>query len=218
MKRRSLPVAAALAATAALLLTACGSGDDSSGDNDKIAGADTGSPATSASPSASASDSAGRPDIRLPEDVENVFEGWKTGDATKDAALSDAEQALNSVDDAIARGDTDSKALAFYYQGDALVSEVKWVQAWLDENIAWTGTTRYFNPQVTLRDKKTAVVIYCANDSKAYNKDRKTGKVDKTPTADSPYVLYNTRMEKNADGVWQTTGLITKRGNAQCGG
>ena len=39
MKRRSLPVAAALTATAALLLTACGSGDDKSGDNDKIAGA-----------------------------------------------------------------------------------------------------------------------------------------------------------------------------------
>ena len=42
MRRRSLPVAAALAATAALLLTACGSGDDKSSDNDKIAGAEQG--------------------------------------------------------------------------------------------------------------------------------------------------------------------------------
>ncbi|MGC4986451.1 hypothetical protein ACLQ18_38650 [Streptomyces sp. DT193] len=34
MKRRLLPVAAALAATAALLLTACGSGDGKSGVNE----------------------------------------------------------------------------------------------------------------------------------------------------------------------------------------
>lgn len=218
MKRRpTLLAAITMTAATALSLSACGGGD-SSGSNDKIAGADTGSTPASASPSISASGSAGRPDIKLPTDVTNIFEGWETGDASKDAALSDARQALNSVDDAIARGDTNSKALAFYYQGDALASEVKWVQAWLDANIAWTGSTRYFDPRVTLRDKKTAVVIYCADDAKAYNKDRETGKVDKTPTSDSPYVLYNTRMEQNDAGVWQTTGLLTKRGHAQCGG
>ena len=72
---------------------------------------------------------ADRPNVKLPNDMKNVFEGWKTGDATKDAALADAERALGSVDDAIARGDTKSKALAFYYQDDALISEVKWIQA-----------------------------------------------------------------------------------------
>ncbi|MGW7492745.1 hypothetical protein ACWGKA_00255 [Streptomyces luteogriseus] len=218
MNRSARLATAVLTASAALLLTACGGGSGGSDDNDKIAGADTGGNATSASSSASASVTADRPDITLPEDMKNVFEGWETGDAVKDAALADAERALNSVDDAIVRGDTKSKALAFYYQGDALVSEVKWVQAWLDANISWTGTIRYFDPQVTLRDKETAVVIYCADDSKAHNKDRKTGKVDKTPASDSPYVLYNTRLEKNAEGVWQTTGLLTKRGHERCGG
>ncbi|MFF3988985.1 hypothetical protein [Streptomyces sp. NPDC001601] len=211
--------AAALAAVAALTLSACGSGDASSKGNDKIAGADAADDSsTSASPGASASDTAGRPAVMLPGDMKSVFEGWKTGDATKDAALADAERALNSVDDAIARGDTKSKALAFYYRDDALVSEVKWVKAWFDANISWTGTIRYFDPQVTLRDKKTAVVIYCADDSKAYNKDRKTGKADKTSTGESPYTLYNTRMAKNDAGVWQTTGLVTKRGHERCGG
>ncbi|MFD8723925.1 hypothetical protein ACFV2H_39725 [Streptomyces sp. NPDC059629] len=218
-RRPTLLAAAALTAVAALSLSACGSGDGSSKGNGKIAGADTGSDSTtSASPSADTSDTPARPDITLPKDMKKVFEGWKTGDATKDAALADAERALNSVDDAIARGDTKSKALAFYYQGDALLSEIKWVQAWLDANISWTGTIRYFDPQVTLRDKKTAVVIYCADDSKAYNKNRKTGKVDKTSTGESPYTLYNTRLVKNDKGVWQTTGLYTKRGHQQCGG
>ena len=54
MKRRTLPAAAALAATATLLLTACGGEDDSAKANDKIAGADTKGTKT-ASPSASAS-------------------------------------------------------------------------------------------------------------------------------------------------------------------
>ncbi|MEU5311137.1 hypothetical protein [Streptomyces sp. NPDC021562] len=38
MKRRTLPVNAALVATAALLLTGCGNGNDKASDNDKIAG------------------------------------------------------------------------------------------------------------------------------------------------------------------------------------
>ncbi|MFD6414348.1 hypothetical protein [Nocardia asteroides] len=217
-RRPTFLTAAAFAATAALTLSACGGGADDSGGNDKIAGADTSQASTSAPPTTGASDSAGRPDLKLPKDMESVFEGWKTGDTTKDAALADAQRALGSVDDAIARGDTKSQALSFYYQDDALVSEVKWVQAWLDADISWTGTIRYFDPQVTLRDEKTAVVVYCADDGKAYNKDRKTGKVDKTPASDSPYVLYNTRLEKSGEGVWVTTGLHTKRGHEQCDG
>ncbi|KPI18769.1 hypothetical protein OK074_7852 [Actinobacteria bacterium OK074] len=128
-----------------------------------IAGAATDAAAGSAAPSASASDSAGRPTITLPKGMRNVFEGWETGDTAKDAVLADARQALNSTDFAVSRGDTDSKALAFYYQGDALLSEVKWVQAWLDAGTTWTGTTRYLTPQVTLQGKKTAVVVYCSN-------------------------------------------------------
>ncbi|MFH8805112.1 hypothetical protein ACH4F6_37155 [Streptomyces sp. NPDC017936] len=40
MKRHSLPLAVALTATAALLLTACGAGEDKPSGNDKIAGTD----------------------------------------------------------------------------------------------------------------------------------------------------------------------------------
>ena len=91
MKRRSLPVAAALVASAALLLTACGGDDSGSKDNDKIAGADTGSE-TSASPTASASASAAsvdRPKIELPSDLAYTFTPEQTGDAVKDAVLED---------------------------------------------------------------------------------------------------------------------------------
>ncbi|MFJ4241640.1 hypothetical protein ACIP17_13645 [Streptomyces iakyrus] len=216
MKRRPLPVAAALVATAALLLTACGSGDGSSKSNDKIAGADAGGTPTSASPSAGASGPADRPKITFPEGVENKFEGWRTGDPAENAVLSDVTQTVNAVDDAILRGDTNSATLAYYRQGKALVSAQKWVRAWLDEDLTWTGSTRYFNPKVKVADSDTAAAVYCADESKAYNKNRKTGTVDKSPSDESPYVTYSTQLKKNSKGVWQTTEVLSKRGDKTC--
>ncbi|OXS31871.1 hypothetical protein [Streptomyces sp. XY006] len=218
MKRRPLSVAAALMATASLLLlTACGSGDDNSKSKDETTGRPhAGGATTSVSPSAGASGPTNRPDIALPKGVENRFEGWKTGDRTEDAVLSDVAQTVNAVDDAIVRGDTNSSILAYYRQGKALVSAQKWVQAWLDEDLTWTGVTRYFDPNVKVADSDTAAVVYCADESKAYNKNRKTGKVDKTPSDESPYVTYSTQLKKNSDGVWQTTEVLSKRGGRTC--
>jgi hypothetical protein len=197
-------------------LTACGSGDDSSKSNDQIAGADTGDTAASGSPSTGASGPADRPKITFPPGVENKFENWRTGDPTEDTVLSDVAQTVNAVDDAILRGDTNSATLAYYRQGKALVSAQKWVKAWLDEDLTWTGVTRYFNPNVKVADSDTAAVVYCADESKAYNKDRKTQKVDKSPPDESPYVTYSTQLKKNSKGVWQTTEVLSKRGDKTC--
>jgi hypothetical protein len=210
-----LPVATAFAATAALLLTACGGGDDKPEGNDEIVGADTGGPSATA-PSATPSGSADRPEITLPKGVEDVFERWQTGDAAKDAVLADAARAQTAINHAITQGKTDTPGLTFYYEGKALTTSVKWVQKWLDAGITYTGTTRYFNPKVELFDKKSAGVSFCADESKAYNKDRKTGKVDKSPATDDSYVLYNTRLEKNEQGVWRTTDGTSVRGSETC--
>ncbi|MGV9890320.1 hypothetical protein [Streptomyces sp. NPDC003395] len=215
MNRRSLPVAAALAATAALLLTACGSGD-SSKDNDKIAGADTGESKPPTSPSAPASGPADRPTFTFPAGVENQFENWKTGDPTKDAVLQDVSQQVNAVDDAILRGDANSAGVAYYRQGKALLSAQKWIDAWLKDDLTWTGVTRYFQPNVKVADQDTAAVVYCADDSKAFNKNRKTGKVDRSPSGESPFITYSTQLQKNSKGVWQTTDVISKRGDKTC--
>ncbi|MFF7483975.1 hypothetical protein ACFZBC_00580 [Streptomyces luteogriseus] len=148
--------------------------------------------------------------------MENKFEGWKTGDPAENAVLSDVTQTVNAVDDAILRGDTNSATLAYYRQGKALVSAQKWVRAWLDEDLTWTGSTRYFNPKVKVADSDTAGVVYCADESKAYNKNRKTGTVDKSPSDESPYVTYSTQLKKNSKGVWQTTEVLSKRGDKTC--
>ncbi|MFD5158395.1 hypothetical protein ACFWMJ_10040 [Streptomyces hawaiiensis] len=209
-----MSVAVALAASTALLLTACGSSDAGSEDNDKIAGSDDGSQRSTSSPSPS--DSAERPDIKLTGGVEDVFESWETGNVTKDAVLADAARAQTAINDAILKGKTDTPGLTFYYQGEALTTSVKWVQKWVDAGLTYTGTTRYYNPKIELFNGTSAGVSFCADETKAYNKERKSGKVDRSPASDDSYVLYNTRLEKTTQGVWQTTSGMSVRGSKGC--
>ncbi|MFE9767859.1 hypothetical protein ACFYPC_25620 [Streptomyces sp. NPDC005808] len=214
MKRRSLPVAAALAATAALLLTACGGGDDSSKDSDKIAGADTGETTTSTSPSATGA--ASRPEISLPDDLSDTFESWKTGDATKDAVLADVQQRVDATNYAIAEGNPELPALSFYYSDTALADAKDWVESIVKDDYSITGVNRYYNPKIDVFDASSAGVVYCEDQSKAYAKDRKSEKVYKTAVTKNSYVLYTTRLEKSAQGVWQTTKLTSQRGHKSC--
>ncbi|MHC3468060.1 hypothetical protein ACYF6T_05035 [Streptomyces sp. 7R007] len=215
-RRPTLLAAIALTAAAALSLSACGSDDSpKSKDNDKIAGADTGSK-TPASPTPSASDSAGRPEITFPSYAKNVFEDEKTGNATKDAVLADSAMSVNSMDDAIFQGSTGTKPLGFYNTGKALNAAITFVQGYIDKNDTWIGETRYFDREVTLSGDSKAYVTYCSDESKSFLKNKKTGKVDKTPTTADSYVLYHTALAKNAQGVWQTTDIASNRGDKAC--
>ncbi|MFD8521787.1 hypothetical protein [Streptomyces capillispiralis] len=216
MKRRSLPVAVALTTTAALLLTACGGEDANSKGDDAIAGADTSGSETTASPTADTSGTAQRPKITLPGDVKNVFEQWKTGDPAKDALLEDVTQRINATDAAIVAADPESEALPFYYKDEALAEAAQWVQRYVDDGKSITGTVRFYNPDLVMVDKDTAALAYCADETKAADKDRKTGKADEIAVNNDSYVAYNTRVQKDQNGIWQTTSLLSERGNAKC--
>jgi len=198
------------------MLSGCG-GDDSgsSKGNDKIAGADTGNE-TSASPSASASARGGRPKIELPSDLTLTFEGAKTGDVVKDAVLADNAERMRAVDAAITGTDPKGEAIAYYNTGKALEAALSWVAQFKEANATLTGEARYYDRRVTLKGSDTAVLTFCADESKGFSKDKKTDKVAKTPATKNSYVLYNTRLDKNADGVWQTSQIISTRGAAQC--
>ncbi|MEU1920279.1 MULTISPECIES: hypothetical protein [Streptomyces] len=219
-RRPTLLAALALTATAALTLSACGSDDDTPAkdkDKDTIAGADT-DDKKSPSPTPSESDpaSGGRPKITFPADAKNVFEYEKTGDAAKDAALLDSTLSINSVDEAIFKGSTDTEALGFYNAERALSASITFVNGYLKKNHTWVGETRYFDYEVKLSGANAAYVTYCSDESKSFLKNRKTGKVDNTPTTADSYVLYHTKLAKNADGVWQTTDIASDRGSKTC--
>ncbi|WP_405535558.1 hypothetical protein [Streptomyces sp. NBC_00075] len=216
MKRRSLPVAAALVASAALLLTACGGDDSESKDNDKIAGADTGSE-TSASPTASASaDSADRPKIELPSDLTYTFQWPKTGDADKDAVLSDSEESIKAVDLAIVNQNALDKAYLYYYEGEAAAGTEKFVQKYVDAKASITGAYRFYSPDVTVDDAGTASLSYCEDQGKAYVKYLETGTVKKTEVSAKSYVSYHTSLRRSSEDVWVVEKMVSQVGSAEC--
>ncbi|WP_405686562.1 hypothetical protein OG204_21980 [Streptomyces sp. NBC_01387] len=218
MNRRTLPAAAALATAAALLLTACGGSDDGKSKNSgKIAGADEGATkAASPSASASAGDAAGRPKISLPSDISYTFDWPKTGNADKDAVLSDGEQALKAVDMAIVKQDALDPAYRFYYEGEVAGSTQEYIAAYVKAKARITGTYRYYDAAVVISGKNRATLAFCQDQGKAFDLYLKTKKIDKTPVTKDSYVLYNTALHKNDKGVWVTTFLNSQRGSSKC--
>ncbi|MCO4695601.1 hypothetical protein LRR80_01652 [Streptomyces sp. RO-S4] len=132
-----------LAVSTALTLTGCGGegvdGQAKGGDNPSD------SKSTTPTPTRTESDTSGRPTITFPSDAKNVFEYEKTGNAAKDAALRDSTLSVNSVDEAIFKGSTDTEALGCYHADRALSSSIDFVLRYIKANDTWVGETRYFD-------------------------------------------------------------------------
>lgn len=216
MRTRPTIAAAALTAAVTLLLSGCGGSDSEDSGKDEIAGADTGASA-SASPSPSSSDDGiERPEVRLPEGDSLVFAPETTGDAKADAVLKDNAEYLRSIDEAIGKQNPKSKAVAFYSKDSAYLGSVEWISGFVKDGVTVTGTVRYFDRKVSFSKDGSAGLVYCADESKGYTKDVKTGKVNVTEASKDSYVLYNDRLRKNDKGVWQTTKSTSERGSEVC--
>ncbi|MER7488477.1 hypothetical protein ABTY20_21745 [Streptomyces sp. NPDC126497] len=214
-RRPTLLAALALTATAALTLSACGSDDSPTKDNDKIAGADTGDK-KSPSPSESASASADRPKIELPSDLSYTFDWPKTGDKEKDAVLADSEQSIKAVDLAIVNQDALDKAYLYYYEGEAAAGTEKFIQNYVDHKAGLTGSYRFYAPEVTVGKDGTASFSYCEDQGKAYVKYLESGKIKKTEVTAKSYVIYHTSLKKNSEGVWMIQKIVSQSGSAKC--
>ncbi|MFI1756679.1 hypothetical protein [Streptomyces sp. NPDC020571] len=217
-RRPTLIAGLTLVAVAALTLSACGSDDDSPGKEEgETAGADTGDkPSAPPSSTPSSTAAAGRPNVELPPDLKLTFEDAETGDPVKDAVLADNAERMRAVDAAIAGTDPEGKVLGFYNTGKALEAAVSWVGQFEKANATVTGQVRFFDRDVTLKGTTSAVLTFCADESKGFSKNKKTGEVAKTPVTKNSYVQYNTRLDKGVNGVWQTSQIISTRGAAQC--
>ncbi|MFJ5289573.1 hypothetical protein [Streptomyces sp. NPDC088348] len=211
MARRTPTIAAALAVSAALLLTACGgSSDDAS--KDKIKGADEGTKSPSASASSSAAPGTARPQIKLPTSFQMDFENWTSSDHEKQAVMNDGKERLRAAHAAIVDNDPASDSLAFYSSGSALSTGQSYVKGYTSKNLTLIGKATITNPVVTFLSKKRATLFYCMDESKGYTKDRKTGETQGTPKNINPHELYMTGVAKNGAGVWRTLTVETKRG------
>ncbi|MEV8020455.1 hypothetical protein AB0O76_29820 [Streptomyces sp. NPDC086554] len=215
MTRSTRRVVAALTASAALLLTACGGSDDSK-DNDKIAGADAGS-GKSASPSSSApADGVDRPEIKLPSDVKLTFTPERAGDSVKDAILRDNADMIRALNMAIVAGDPQLPALEFYTEGEGAVAARDWAKSFKDAGWTVTGTVRYFDRSVKVKSKDSAAIGYCADESKGFSRDVKTDEIKRTKVTKDSYVAYSAQLRKNKQGVWELMKMASTRGATGC--
>ncbi|WP_031524857.1 hypothetical protein [Streptomyces sp. NRRL F-5123] len=210
--------ATCVAVSAALLLSACGGSKKDDGKiKDPGADVSTSAPAPTSSSAAPSPTAAGvkRPTITLPSDAKDVFEDEHTGDPVKDAVLADNAGYVLAMDEGVFKGTTTDN-LGFYATEKGLANAISYVQGVHDKGLVWTGTVRFFNRKVTLEGTGDASVVYCSDESKAFPKHVSTGKVDKGATTARSYVLYSTHAKKSAEGVWQTTDIVSERGSKQC--
>ncbi|MGW3913434.1 hypothetical protein ACWEBX_18245 [Streptomyces sp. NPDC005070] len=208
MNRPARLAVAVLTVSAALLLTACGSGGDDGSSSDKIKGADAGGGKASAGASASApasQDPATRPKITLSKEFQANFEGWTNSDPKLQAILNDGREELRSEYSAVIEADLNSDAVAFYNSDATLVTARKWIKQFVDDDESLIGSVTAFAPQVHINDTGSGVLFYCVDERKASTKNRKTAKI--TTTADKPenVLQYRNKLDKNPQGVWKTT-------------
>ncbi|MEV0014135.1 hypothetical protein [Streptomyces tendae] len=219
MARSALTMTAAtFAATAALLLTACG-GEDSSPED--IKGAETG--ASTSSPSASASGTADvkRPDVSLPEDLKLVFDFEKPLDAEQAAALEDAANYIRALDHGIAQQDPNDPAYQFYSTGGAEKYAKSQIEAWVKDGWTVTGDDRYFDASIDpMGEGKSVLVSFCRNQAKFYSKKVKTGKVNYTEENLDSYQKFSLLMSPSEASatVWQARQIEVQGRVKECKG
>ncbi|WP_405733103.1 hypothetical protein OG885_19395 [Streptomyces sp. NBC_00028] len=222
MKRRTLPVAAALAATASLLLTACGSGDDGSKGNDKIAGADQGSATPSASASASGAPAEDKPDgvdVSLPKDVDFVFDWEKPKDKNEAAAMDDAANFLRAIYRGVDKGTTKDAAVATYAAGGALKYATTQIDAYIKGGWTVTGTRRHYDATTRSAANGSSVeVAFCSDSTKFYAREIKTRKVLTTDPSITDFSYFKIIMVKHPTGtdLWQASNVYVEEKAAKC--
>ncbi|MFI5565823.1 hypothetical protein ACIA6T_00285 [Streptomyces sp. NPDC051740] len=222
MKRRTLPVAVAFAATATLMLTACGGGDDKSGDSDKIAGADQGTekPSKSADPSgAPAQDKPDGVDVSLPADMNLVFDWEKPEDENEAAAIEDAANYVRAIYRGVDKRTTEDAALVAYSTGDGLKYARTQIDARLEGDWTATGTRRHYQATTRSASNGNSVeVAFCVDSSKFYSKEVKTGKVLKGTPSITDFDYFKIIMVKypTGEGLWQASKVYVEGKAAKC--
>ncbi|MFE1440913.1 hypothetical protein [Streptomyces sp. NPDC058739] len=222
MKRRTLPVAVALATASALLLTACGGEDDKAGDNDKIAGADqeSGKPTKSAEPSdAPASGKPDGVDVSLPKDMNLVFDWERPGDKNEAAAMDDAANYVRAIYRGVDKRTTKDAALIAYSTGDGLKYAKTQIDVRLEGDWTATGTRRHYQAATRSSSNGDSVeVAFCVDSTKFYSKEVKTGKVLKGAPSITDFDHFKIIMVKSptGEGLWQATKVYVEAKAAKC--
>lgn len=147
-----------------------------------------------------------------------TFDWPRTGDATKDAVLSDGEQYVRALKRASALEDLKDPAYQFYSRNAALTYAHDQIKANADGGWAPTGQDHYYDAKVKVVRSGSATLSSCRDQSKVFSKNVKTGKINRTAPSANSFLLYNLLLvnDSGSNGVWQASQITVIEGAAQC--
>lgn len=209
MKIRFVTAATVASAGILLLTTACGS--DNGEADDKIVGADK-QDTQSASPTAKEK---GTPEFNLPSDVKVIIGDDVTGDKNKDAILKDHGYALMAMQEAYANAEA-TENFTRYWRGEAAATFRASFDEYRKDGKTITGTDRFYGRAVMSQEGKKALVTFCEDQSEAFDKDVKSGRVDRSQPSLDSFIEIRTVLEKGDSGDWQVTEYLGQRGSTSC--
>lgn len=222
MRARSALPAAALAATAALTLSACGGG--SGGGDSKIS--PTAAPtatataaATSAAPTTKGAAPTVDPSLALPGDLKLDFDWQLPADAAQAGVLTASADFMQSMVHGVVKQSVKGGGLNTYAQGAAYTYAKSYVQLHIAAKKTLTGTDHFFRPTVKLLAKNTAAeVTFCEDQSKLFSKEVATGKAHVTGADDRNYVSYQLILSLFRPGtqLWRAQSITTKERALEC--
>ena len=207
--------AAFLLAAVTFSASGCSSDSDGGSSSDKIAGAgerESGAP----TPSASLSAEQNAPSFDFPSGIKVSVENRPTGDATKDTILRDTAYAAQARVEAFAKSESRTANMNRYFAANALSFWGGRVEAFKKDGLTVTGDYRYYDFEVTDVADGQAAVRYCEDQSKAYNKEIKTNKVQRTQPSDKSFLLYTAQVARGSAGDWQVTQQGWEKGDPAC--
>ncbi|MBZ6193422.1 hypothetical protein KVH07_10835 [Streptomyces olivaceus] len=199
--------AVTLIAAATLLLTACGSGGDTAG----VSG-----PSSSPPPSRTAD--VNRPDVSLPKDLKLVFDFEKPSDADSAAALDDAANYIRALNHGITEQDAKDPAYGFYSAAGAARYAESQIQEYVDGGWTLTGEDRYYQAGTSPTDEGESIVVtFCEDQSQAYGKEVKTGKVHRTEESPASYQKFSLLMApQEGSSVWHAQQITVEGKSDAC--
>ncbi|MEU9628650.1 hypothetical protein AB0D89_17810 [Streptomyces luteogriseus] len=216
MKRRPLPVAVAMMTVTALLLTACGSGDDKIADAGQ--GRETSRESTEPSPPL-AEDRPDGVDVSLPSDVDLVFDWDKPEDGNEAAAMDDAANYLRAIYRGVAKRTTKDAAVTAYSTGGGLHYADTQINAWIDGGWTATGTLRHYNATSrSTPNGQSVAVAFCADSGTFYGREINTKKVLRTKPSIEDFDYFKIIMVKfpTRKDLWQASKVFVETNAAKC--
>ncbi|MGH6655652.1 MAG: hypothetical protein ACRDVE_10655 [Actinocrinis sp.] len=216
MRRRSALSAGLTAGAALLALSVAGCGASAAQPPAALGtGAGVLQPSNAATPLATLP--ADAPKFAVPADFHLVIDADRSGNATADKVLLDAQYQFYGFVEALSTGNVDDKIFKAWTIEDAYAGLSRSISTWKSRGERLTGTDHLYNRKVTVSGGGTkAVYTACEDSSQAYPLHIPSGKKDTNTAGTGNYTLWQGTFVKQTSGDWALNLIFTKPGASQC--